>query len=63
MTVYLPPVVNDANTDLNTKERVNVLPKPYNFVKIWMKPCVSCSKSCTNKYLYSITIKVDAMQL
>ena len=54
-----------ANTDLNTKERVNLLPKQYNFVKIIMKPCVSHTKSCTNKYLYSIysTPKLDVMQL
>ena len=49
-----------ANTDLNTRERVNVLPEQYNFVEIWMKPCVSGTKSCTNKYLYSMT-KLDVM--
>ena len=43
-------MVNYANTDFNTKERVNVPPKQYNFVKIRMKPCVRRTKSCTNKY-------------
>ena len=56
------PVVHYANTDLNTKETVNVLPKQYNFVKIWMKPCVRRTKSCTNKYLY-IIIKLDYLLL
>ena len=50
-----------ANTDFNTKERVNVLPKQCNFVKIWMKPYVSRTKSWTNKYLYSTT-KLDVTQ-
>ena len=51
-----------ANTDLNTKERVNVLPKQYSFVEIWMKPCINRTKSCKNEYLYRIT-KLDVMQL
>ena len=56
--------LNYANTDLTTKERVNVLPKIciYIYFLIWMKPSVSCTKYFTNKYLYSIT-KLDVMQL
>ena len=62
MTVLLSPVVNYANTNLNTKEWVNVLPKQYNLIKIWMKPCVRRIKSCTIKYLYQTRCYADMMK-
>ena len=45
MATYQSPVVNYANTDL-IKESVNMLPKQF-FVKIWTKPCVGRTRSCT----------------
>ena len=60
MTMQLSPVVNFANTDGTTKERVNVLPQQNDFVKIWINPFLSRTKPCTSKYLYSMT-KLDVM--
>ena len=62
MSVELPFVVNYVNTNLNNKEWVNVLPKQYNFSKIWIKQCVNRTKLPTNQYLYSKT-KLDVIQL
>ena len=60
--MQLSAVISYVNTYSTTKESVNVLPKHYNFVKIWTKPCISRQKSCTNNCLYSKT-KLDVMQL